>query len=102
MSDPIEPAADAELYRWQGLLQRSAEPVFLLNRRRQIVFVNAAWEKLTSVPAARAINLACKRSRTAEPLAALAAALSPPAAVREGQAGRLRRLLPMPAGLPVP
>lgn len=98
MADPIDPAPDAELYRWQTLLQRSREPVFLLNRRRQIVFVNRAWEQLTAIPAAQAINLACKRSRSADPLAALAAALAPPTAVREGQAGRLRRLLPMPGG----
>jgi transcriptional regulator with PAS, ATPase and Fis domain len=98
MADPIDPAPDDNLYRWQTLLQRSHEPVFLLNRRRQIVFVNRAWEQLTTIPAAQAINLSCKRTRNADPLAALAAALSPPTAVRDGQAGRLRRLLPVAGG----
>src|SRR5262249_35958336 len=52
--------------------------------------------------AARAINLSCKRVRNPEPLAALAGALSPPVAVREGQAGRFRRLMPLPSGSQVP
>jgi transcriptional regulator with PAS, ATPase and Fis domain len=104
MADASHPGPDAESYHWQALFQRTSEPLFVLNRRRRIVFVNEAWERFLGLPAAQAINLLCKRSpaATAEPLADLAAVLAPPPAVRDGQAGRIRRLLPVPGAAPIP
>ncbi|OAI55203.1 hypothetical protein AYO44_00380 [Planctomycetaceae bacterium SCGC AG-212-F19] len=102
MAESADSGNDAELYRWQSLFQRTREPVFLLNRRRQIVFVNHAWEELTGIPSAQAGNLLCKRQPVgADPLAGLAGALAPPPVVRDGQAGRIGRLLPVKDAAPV-
>ena len=48
-------------FRWQALFQQAREPVFVLNRRRRILFVNHAWENLTRVSAAEARGLVCPR-----------------------------------------
>ena len=45
--------------RWQAFFQRACEALFLLSRRRRILFVNAAWEKLTGLSAAQARGLTC-------------------------------------------
>src|SRR5438876_1828027 len=54
-------------FRWQALFQQSSEPLFLLSRRRRILFVNHAWEALTGLPAAQARGLVCRVRTTAEP-----------------------------------
>ena len=41
-------------FRWTALLQRAAEAVFVLDRRRRLLFVNAAWERLTGTSAEQA------------------------------------------------
>src|SRR5262245_21800605 len=83
-------------FRWQGFFQRAAEALFLLDRRRRILFANRAWEGLTGLPAGAARGLLCKRSRDPAPGSpeALAGALAPPAEVLRGQPGRARRLIP--------
>jgi DNA-binding NtrC family response regulator len=88
-----DPPAD---FRWQAFFHRSREPLFLLNRRRRLVFVNRAWEELTGMPGGQARGLACTRRAPAEPgpWEALARALAPPAEVLHGQPGRARRLAP--------
>lgn len=85
------------VHRWQAFLQRATEPVFLLNRQRRLLFVNEAWEKLTSIPAAQARGLLCGRRRGEAPdrWAELAQLLSPPEEVLQGQAGQVRRRGPL-------
>jgi len=93
MGDPAAHSPDS--FRWQALFQQSAEPLFLLNRRRRVLFVNRAWERLTGVSAADARALVCRRRRSpADAEEALASALSPPAIVLhgEGRSACLRRL----------
>jgi len=36
-------------FRWQGFFQHAAQPIFLLNRRRRVLFVNRAWETCTGL-----------------------------------------------------
>ena len=36
-------------FRWQALLERAGDAVFVLDRRRRLLFVNPAWERLTGV-----------------------------------------------------
>jgi PAS domain S-box-containing protein len=88
----------AQHYRWQALFQRTADALFLLDRRRRILFVNRAWEALTGVPAAQAHGLPCRRPRPVAPAdpweQVLAHALTPPPEAAEGQPARVRRLLP--------
>jgi DNA-binding NtrC family response regulator len=76
-------------FRWQALFQHVQEPLFVLNRKRRLVFVNRAWETLTGVPAADARGWIC-RQRGASP-DSLARVLAPPVEVLEGKPGRARR-----------
>jgi transcriptional regulator with PAS, ATPase and Fis domain len=92
------PRSLARNFRWQALFQHTADPVFVLDRRRRLLFVNRAWEELTGVTADRAADLVCRRPASAAPDAStdevLAHALTPPPEVLQGSAGRVRRLLP--------
>ena len=52
----------ADDFRWQAFFQHAAQPIFLLNRRRRILFVNRAWEKsCTGIPLAEARGRICRR-----------------------------------------
>ena len=88
----------AGAFRWQAFFGRTADPVFVLDRRRRLLFVNAAWESLTGVPAGDAHRLVCRRPRPAgpgdPPHAVVEHALTPPPEVRQGATMRVRRLLP--------
>jgi DNA-binding NtrC family response regulator len=76
-------------FRWQALFQHVHEPLFVLNRRRRLLFVNRAWETLTGVPAAEARGWICSQRGTSG--TAVARALAPPPEVLEGKPGRARR-----------
>src|SRR5437588_549012 len=52
-SDPPGQAPEpdaATAPRWQLFFRRAADPLYLLNRRRELLFVNGAWEELTGFP----------------------------------------------------
>src|SRR5438132_13567406 len=87
------PQGDGDV-RWHGLFQRCAEPLFVLNRRRQILFVNRAWEQLTGVTAREAHKRVCRRQRDAAAgsCEAVQHALCPPREALDGKPVRLRRL----------
>ena len=90
---PVPPGADD--FRWQGFFQRCEEPVFLLNSRRTILFVNRAWEALTGLPLAEARGLVCRRRREPRPNSPeiLQHALAPPPEALAGKIACVRRLL---------
>jgi DNA-binding NtrC family response regulator len=97
------PAPATTDFRWQAFFQRAADPLFLLNRRRRILFVNRAWESLTRLSAAEARGLACMRRRTApdDPWDLVIRAICcPPPEVLQGNAARTRRLVPGAGTLP--
>jgi DNA-binding NtrC family response regulator len=81
--------------RRPNLLQQAAEPLFVLSRRRRILFVNDAWSKLLGLPQDATHGKACRRYRQAVAGSpeALLGALSPPAEVVNGRPGRVRRLV---------
>lgn len=88
----------AKGFRWQAFFQHCAEPLFVLDRRCRLLFVNRAWEALTGMAKEQAHVLICRRPR---PVSAgdsieeiLAHALTPPPEVRRGTSGHVRRLLP--------
>ena len=101
---PAEAAAPAgrkplaATFRWQAFFGRTADPVFVLDRRRRLLFVNAAWESLTGIAAGDAHRLVCRRPRPAgpgdPPHAVVEHALTPPPEVRQGTMMRVRRLPP--------
>jgi transcriptional regulator with PAS, ATPase and Fis domain len=76
--------------RLSRLFQQASDPLFLLDRRRRILFVNRAWERLTGFPAERVLGLECvpqgPSDRGSDGLVALADGLSPPP---EALAGRV-------------
>jgi PAS domain S-box-containing protein len=98
MADPA--AGDA--FRWSALFQRCTDPLFVLNRRRQIVFVNGAWQTLTGLSSAEVRKAVCRRRPDAEPGSAEAVlhVLSPPREALEGRAVEVRRTLAGPDGRP--
>ncbi len=91
-------------FRWQALFQRSEDALFLLNRRRAILFVNRAWEKLTGLSASEARHLVCRRRRpvtTADtPQDILSYLLCPPPEAPPTETVRVRRLLPGSSATP--
>jgi arginine utilization regulatory protein len=87
----------AKHFRWQALLQRCAEPLFVLDRRGRLLFVNSAWETLTGMTKEQAHVLVCRAQKlipgddSLETI--LGHALTPPPEVRQGGMGRVRRCL---------
>lgn len=108
---PSEGAAKRERrlakdFRWQAFFQHCAEPLFVLDRRGRLLFVNHAWEMLTGMAKDQAHVLVCRRPR---PVTAggsteeiLSHALTPPPEVRRGASGRIRRFLPNSPSLSCP
>src|SRR5262249_29903300 len=96
MADSAASPPEDDLVRWQGLFQRSREPLFLLNRQRRVLFVNRAWEQLAGVSAGQARGLLCKRYKDFEAgsLKALGSALCPTPEAIGGRISRVRRLVP--------
>jgi transcriptional regulator with PAS, ATPase and Fis domain len=96
---PRSPRRLAKDFRWQAFFQHCAEPVFVLDRRGRLLFVNHAWEALTGMAKEQAGVLVCRRPRPVTASASaeeiLAHALTPPPEVRRGAGGRVRRLLPV-------
>src|SRR5262249_34947847 len=94
---PPRPPPSPDRFRWQALFQRSEDPLFVLNRRLRLLFVNRALEVASGLSAAEAFNLSCTGAPApaGKPLPeARAHALCPPPEVLTGQAARARRLLP--------
>jgi PAS domain S-box-containing protein len=102
-SQPAQPdsAPDGD-FRWTAFFQRGSEPLFVLNRRRQILFVNHAWEELTGFARKQVYKSVCKRHRNAEPesLEAVLTCISPTRDALEGRPLHVRRMLPRRAGPP--
>jgi PAS domain S-box-containing protein len=91
MSPPRVPG----VRRLHLLLQQVREPVFLLDGRRRLAYVNAAWEALTGFAAADVIGLECvpvgpTRDGGRE---GLAGSFYPPPEVQAGQAAGASTLI---------
>lgn len=90
---PAEPAPES-LFRWQSLFQQSSEPLFLLNRRRRVLFVNRAWETLTGLKLTEVKGQICRRRPRGiltERHETILAAMVPPAEVYQGRISQSRR-----------
>jgi DNA-binding NtrC family response regulator len=92
-STPDPPPSSARQFRWQALFQRITQPLFVLDRKRRILFVNRAWEELTGVESSEARGLACTRrgADAVERRGVVARALWPPQEVLQGKTARARR-----------
>lgn len=87
----------ADAFRWQSFFQHAAQPLFLLNRRRRILFVNRAWETCTGLPLAQVRGRVCRRRSAAAGLEAdemTLSACAPPPDALEGRTCQVRRRVP--------
>ena len=92
-----QPSLDS--FRWQSFFQHSAQPVFLLNRRRRLLFANRAWEACTGLTLAEVRGRVCRRRSSVEDREeAVLGACAPPADALAGRACQVRRRLPGPSG----
>src|SRR5262245_1173268 len=95
-ADSPSPGHGKRPFRWQALLQNATEAVFVLDRRRRLLFVNPPWQALTGLSADRARGLFCRHSRPVLADAPLedkvAHILTPPPEVLRGTFSRNRRL----------
>lgn len=98
--EPV-PKSRAGRPRWSGILEETTDPLFLLNRQRRLVQVNAAWQALTGISCTEARGLVCRYSRRAAPGSreALLQVLDPPPSVWSGQPGRCQRRVIRAGGL---
>jgi PAS domain S-box-containing protein len=90
-----ESAADA--FRWQAFFQHAGQPLFLLNRRRRILFVNRAWETCTGLTLAQVRGRVCRRRAASASLDkedAILSACAPLADAMEGRSCQTRRRAP--------
>ncbi|MCE9531082.1 MAG: sigma 54-interacting transcriptional regulator [Planctomycetes bacterium] len=101
MGDQEPAAAAAESPRepwgsWSSLFQRCADPVFLLSRRRQLRFVNHAWESLTGKTSEQMRGSFClpRKKKGPATLRTLLEALAPSPEVLAGRSLTIRRAAP--------
>ncbi|MFO0876782.1 MAG: sigma 54-interacting transcriptional regulator [Gemmataceae bacterium] len=82
--------------RWEVLLHRARDPVFVLDRRHRLLYVNQAWEARTGISLDQVRGLVCRHPRSPGPEATdddlLAHLLTAPADAVRGQFARVRRI----------
>ena len=91
----------AESFRWQAFFQHAAQPIFLLNRQRRILFVNRAWEACTDLTQAEVRGRVCRRRSASTPLEqeeTILSGCSPPVETIAGRISQVRRRAPGGAG----
>jgi transcriptional regulator with PAS, ATPase and Fis domain len=90
---------------WAALFQQTSEPVFLLNPRRRLRYVNHAFETVTKAHADAVVHEYCHAKKVQKDMPAtrraLLQTLAPPAEAMAGRTVRTRRPVP-PAKLGPP
>jgi len=85
--------------RWQHLFRESTDPLAILDGRRRVRFVNAAFEAWSGVAFAELRGRVCRRrSQPADVAEALLTVLTPPEGVAEGAAAEVRRRVALSTG----
>ena len=94
---PSEPGPSEERkpFRWQRLFEESDEPLFVLNARRQVLYVNPAWQTWAGLTLAEVRRQVCRPSRADDDRrGSLLAVMAPTAEVVAGGPGQIRRRVP--------
>jgi PAS domain S-box-containing protein len=89
--------SEPDTFRWQTFFQHAAQPIFLVNRRRRLLFANSAWEACTGLKLADVRGRACRRrsaSSSADKTDAILNACAPPPDALNGRLCELRRRAP--------
>ncbi len=89
---PSEPTPKPRDLKWSTLFGRSRSAIFVLNSRRQLRYVNAAWESATGASFSKLRGTQFSDTRTSA--SPLWATLAPPREVWRGEAARVRRPAP--------
>src|SRR5262245_48610530 len=95
------PQHDSQSFRWAVLFRDLTEPLFVLNARQRVLFVNGPWQQLAGFTLEQVRGQPCRRRRVdpgSERLPQMLAALAPPSSVRQGRSTEARRRLPLPGG----
>src|SRR5437667_5701925 len=90
-----------DTFRWQAFFQHAAQPMFLVNRRRRILFANRAWESCTGLKLTEVRGRACRRrsaSSAPEREDAVLSVCAPPTDALDGRSCLVRRRAPSGAG----
>ncbi len=90
-----EPTADS--IRWQAFFQQSTQPLFLVNRRRRLLFANRAWEACSGLTLAEVRGRVCRRravSAGEEKEEAILGACAPPTDALAGRVCLAHRRVP--------
>jgi len=83
--------------RGERLWQAAAEPIFLVNAQRRLLYANPAWEQVTGVAFAEARGRVCRRRSAAsavEHLEQVLSALAPPLEAMQSRPCQTRRRAP--------
>src|SRR4051794_19756958 len=92
---PPLPPDDRKPFRWQRLVQQAHEPLFLLNARRQVVYVNPAWQAWAGLAPAEVRRQVCRPTRGGDDrVADWLALMAPTPEVLAGQPAQVRRRAP--------
>jgi PAS domain S-box-containing protein len=87
--------SSSDTFRWQAFFQHAAQPIFLLNRRRRVLFVNRPWESCTGLLMADVRGKPCRRKPSgAEREDLVLSACAPPAEASNGRICTVRRRAP--------
>lgn len=94
------PSSRLSATRVEALLQNAAEPLFVINPDRRLVFVNRAWEDLTGQPAAGVLGMPCVSAgpTRAGEILSLVGSFCPPAAAFSGEPCGTLSLILHPSG----
>src|SRR4051812_10276597 len=85
--------------RWQHLFRESKDPLAILDGRRRVRFVNAAFEAWSGILFAELRGRVCRRrAQPADSAEALLAALAPPEGAANGTAANVRRRAVLSSG----
>jgi transcriptional regulator with PAS, ATPase and Fis domain len=97
-----KPASAEKPFRWSVFFRAAPNPIFVLNPRQRILYVNSAWEALTGFTLDDVRGQPCRRRRAeaaTERKDLLLASLAPPPSVRQGRLAEVRRRLPTATGM---
>lgn len=91
-ADPREPTpGEHSSPRWSRLLEQSDDPLFVLNARRLLLHVNAAWERWANLARSDVRGHSCRAAKNDDDTAAILGLLAPTKEALGGTPSQVRR-----------